>query len=295
MVSFFSFRIVNSMSSNYYAENNLSLKTDSNMTLWQFLLELLTNEKNSNVIQWTSSSGEFKLINAEEVARLWGMRKNKPNMNYDKLSRALRYYYDKNIIRKVAGQKFVYKFVTFPEKPNQEKFKSECFNDSDNDFCRTSVDKIDNKSDGESFVDAPNVHQMPTKNLCDRRQSVIVDCKATPLQIKTCRKRKLSESTDSVSSLMSPLSASPTSSKQTKSRRMENIFSFEETSFKNEFLFPLCNLLCNQYPMLPFNGLMSNYNFDLTTFPFLLNPLYQTTMPPFAQMQNISSIKHCTT
>ncbi|EFO19187.2 ets-domain-containing protein [Loa loa] len=36
-------------------------------------------------------------------------------MNYDKLSRALRYYYDKNIIKKVIGQKFVYRFVTFPE------------------------------------------------------------------------------------------------------------------------------------------------------------------------------------
>lgn len=32
-------------------------------------------------------------------------------MNYDKLSRALRYYYDKNIIKKVIGQKFVYRFV----------------------------------------------------------------------------------------------------------------------------------------------------------------------------------------
>ena len=36
-------------------------------------------------------------------------------MNYDKLSRALRYYYDKNIIKKVMGQKFVYRFVSFPE------------------------------------------------------------------------------------------------------------------------------------------------------------------------------------
>ncbi len=32
----------------------------------------------------------------------------------DKLSRALRYYYDKNIIRKVTGQKFVYRFVLGP-------------------------------------------------------------------------------------------------------------------------------------------------------------------------------------
>ncbi|CAI9564483.1 unnamed protein product, partial [Staurois parvus] len=36
-------------------------------------------------------------------------------MNYDKLSRALRYYYVKNIIKKVNGQKFVYKFVSYPD------------------------------------------------------------------------------------------------------------------------------------------------------------------------------------
>ncbi|KAL3853841.1 hypothetical protein ACJMK2_017342 [Sinanodonta woodiana] len=88
---------------------------DSNITLWQFLLELLLNNQHLNIIQWTSNEGEFKLINAEEVAKLWGLRKNKTNMNYDKLSRALRYYYDKNIIKKVMGQKFVYKFVSFPE------------------------------------------------------------------------------------------------------------------------------------------------------------------------------------
>ncbi|MEQ2181850.1 ETS domain-containing protein Elk-4 [Goodea atripinnis] len=50
---------------------------------------------NNLLICWTNEEGEFKLLQAEEVARLWGARKNKPNMNYDKLSRALRYYYDK--------------------------------------------------------------------------------------------------------------------------------------------------------------------------------------------------------
>ncbi|CAK8689571.1 uncharacterized protein LOC143459272 [Clavelina lepadiformis] len=89
---------------------------DMNVTLWQFLLELLMDPSaNSHLISWTSTDGEFKLHNSEEVARLWGLRKNKTNMNYDKLSRALRYYYDKNIIKKVNGQKFVYKFVSFPE------------------------------------------------------------------------------------------------------------------------------------------------------------------------------------
>ncbi|XP_033116545.1 ETS domain-containing protein Elk-3-like [Anneissia japonica] len=88
---------------------------DTNVTLWQFLLELLMDQQNGTLITWTGVEGEFKLLNAEEVARQWGLKKNKNNMNYDKLSRALRYYYDKNIIKKVMGQKFVYKFVSFPE------------------------------------------------------------------------------------------------------------------------------------------------------------------------------------
>ncbi|XP_035207849.1 ETS domain-containing protein Elk-3-like isoform X1 [Stegodyphus dumicola] len=88
---------------------------ETNITLWQFLLELLLSNQYTHIITWTNNDGEFKLLNAEEVARLWGLRKNKHNMNYDKLSRALRYYYDKNIIRKVLGQKFVYRFVSFPE------------------------------------------------------------------------------------------------------------------------------------------------------------------------------------
>lgn len=68
---------------------------DNSVTLWQFLLQLLLDSSNEQLICWTNEEGEFKLLQAEEVARLWGARKNKPNMNYDKLSRALRYYYDK--------------------------------------------------------------------------------------------------------------------------------------------------------------------------------------------------------
>lgn len=38
-----------------------------------------------------------------QVARRWGAQKNRPAMNYDKLSRSLRYYYEKGIMQKVAG------------------------------------------------------------------------------------------------------------------------------------------------------------------------------------------------
>ncbi|XP_033322796.1 protein c-ets-1-B isoform X1 [Megalopta genalis] len=78
--------------------------------LWQFLLELLADSSNSTCIAWEGSNGEFKLTDPDEVARRWGERKSKPNMNYDKLSRALRYYYDKNIMTKVHGKRYAYKF-----------------------------------------------------------------------------------------------------------------------------------------------------------------------------------------
>lgn len=78
--------------------------------LWQFLLELLTDNGNASCITWEGTNGEFKLVDPDEVARRWGERKSKPNMNYDKLSRALRYYYDKNIMTKVHGKRYAYKF-----------------------------------------------------------------------------------------------------------------------------------------------------------------------------------------
>ncbi|XP_011692282.1 PREDICTED: ETS-like protein pointed, isoform P2/D isoform X2 [Wasmannia auropunctata] len=79
--------------------------------LWQFLLELLTDKACQSFISWTGDGWEFKLTDPDEVARRWGIRKNKPKMNYEKLSRGLRYYYDKNIIHKTAGKRYVYRFV----------------------------------------------------------------------------------------------------------------------------------------------------------------------------------------
>ncbi|XP_059610180.1 DNA-binding protein Ets97D [Phlebotomus argentipes] len=79
--------------------------------LWQFLLEILTDIEHRRIIQWVGGNGEFKLSDPERVAQLWGERKNKPTMNYEKLSRALRYYYDGDMISKVHGRRFVYKFV----------------------------------------------------------------------------------------------------------------------------------------------------------------------------------------
>lgn len=57
-------------------------------------------------------SGIFKIEDSAHVARLWGLRKNRPAMNYDKLSRSIRQYYKKGIIRKPdVSQRLVYQFV----------------------------------------------------------------------------------------------------------------------------------------------------------------------------------------
>ena len=53
-----------------------------------------------------------------QVARRWGIQKNRPAMNYDKLSRSLRYYYEKGIMQKVkAGSPFSFSFPPPPPPP----------------------------------------------------------------------------------------------------------------------------------------------------------------------------------
>ena len=72
------------------ASRGLVSQGSGQIQLWQFLLELLSDTANNSIITWEGTNGEFKLTDPDEVARKWGERKSKPNMNYDKLSRALR-------------------------------------------------------------------------------------------------------------------------------------------------------------------------------------------------------------
>lgn len=50
------------------------------------------------------SIDSVEIVHLLQVARRWGVQKNRPAMNYDKLSRSLRYYYEKGIMQKVAGE-----------------------------------------------------------------------------------------------------------------------------------------------------------------------------------------------
>ncbi|XP_029340649.1 ETS homologous factor isoform X4 [Mus caroli] len=80
--------------------------------LWEFIRDiLLSPDKNPGLIKWEDrSEGIFRFLKSEAVAQLWGKKKNNSSMTYEKLSRAMRYYYKREILERVDGRRLVYKF-----------------------------------------------------------------------------------------------------------------------------------------------------------------------------------------
>ncbi|XP_025784486.1 ETS homologous factor [Puma concolor] len=80
--------------------------------LWEFIRDILLNpDKNPGLIKWEDrSEGIFRFLKSEAVAQLWGKKKNNNSMTYEKLSRAMRYYYKREILERVDGRRLVYKF-----------------------------------------------------------------------------------------------------------------------------------------------------------------------------------------
>uniref|UniRef100_A0A6B2EHV1 Putative transcription factor nerf n=1 Tax=Phlebotomus kandelakii TaxID=1109342 RepID=A0A6B2EHV1_9DIPT len=87
--------------------------------LWDFLQQLLNDpaQRYSSYIAWKCrDTGVFKIVDPAGLAKLWGIQKNHLSMNYDKMSRALRYYYRVNILRKVQGERHCYQFLRNPSE-----------------------------------------------------------------------------------------------------------------------------------------------------------------------------------
>jgi len=112
-----------------------STTSSNTIHLWHFIRELLDQpvinqllaiptHKSDNpnpqsqgeygsCVRWVNrEEGTFKIESSQHLARYWGLRKNRSAMNYDKLSRSLRQYYKKGIIKKPEKkQRLVYKFL----------------------------------------------------------------------------------------------------------------------------------------------------------------------------------------
>ncbi|XP_071993323.1 ETS-related transcription factor Elf-3 isoform X2 [Engystomops pustulosus] len=80
--------------------------------LWEFIRDiLLYPDLNEGLLKWEDrSEGVFKFLRSEAVAQLWGQKKKNVSMTYEKLSRAMRYYYKREILERVDGRRLVYKF-----------------------------------------------------------------------------------------------------------------------------------------------------------------------------------------
>uniref|UniRef100_A0A670I0L2 E74 like ETS transcription factor 3 n=1 Tax=Podarcis muralis TaxID=64176 RepID=A0A670I0L2_PODMU len=80
--------------------------------LWEFIRDILIHpEMNEGLLKWEDRrEGIFKFLRSEAVAQLWGQKKKNSSMTYEKLSRAMRYYYKREILERVDGRRLVYKF-----------------------------------------------------------------------------------------------------------------------------------------------------------------------------------------
>lgn len=63
--------------------------------LWEFIRDLLLNPASCpSLICWDNyEEGMFRFVHSDKVAKLWGAKRDNPDMNYEKLSRAMRYVY----------------------------------------------------------------------------------------------------------------------------------------------------------------------------------------------------------
>ncbi|OWF55665.1 protein C-ets-2-like [Mizuhopecten yessoensis] len=81
-----------------------------NILLWKFLLDELADVHQKH-IRWIScKEGTFRFVDTAEISKMWGAKKRKNDMNFEKLSRGIRHYYKSGFMRREDGTRLVYKF-----------------------------------------------------------------------------------------------------------------------------------------------------------------------------------------
>lgn len=111
-------------------ENELKKKRKKTGRLWEFIRNLLLDpETCPSLVRWDDpEQGVFRFVQADKVAQRWGQRKQNRDMNYEKLSRAMRYYYKGGVFEPVIGRRLVYKFGKNAKgwRPSNPNFTNQC-------------------------------------------------------------------------------------------------------------------------------------------------------------------------
>ncbi|XP_040906144.1 transcription factor ETV7 isoform X2 [Toxotes jaculatrix] len=93
--------------------------------LWDYVYQLLCDDRYQEYIRWEDQDSlVFRVVDPNGLARLWGNHKNRDNMTYEKMSRALRHYYKLNIIKKERGQKLLFRFLKLPQDVRKQQAES---------------------------------------------------------------------------------------------------------------------------------------------------------------------------
>ncbi|KAM4795729.1 transcription factor ETV7-like [Rhinophrynus dorsalis] len=85
--------------------------------LWDYLYQLLSDKRYEPYIKWEDKESKiFRVVNPNKLAALWGNHKNRPNMTYEKMSKALQLYYKTKVLKKESGQKLLFRFLKSPRE-----------------------------------------------------------------------------------------------------------------------------------------------------------------------------------
>ncbi|XP_075707304.1 transcription factor ETV7-like [Rhinoderma darwinii] len=102
--------------------------------LWDYLHKLLEDKHYESSIRWEDKELKiFRIVDPNKLAAFWGNHKNRPNMTYEKMSRALRQYYKINLLKKEFGQRLTFRFLRSPKErhASEEKLQTQDTYDSD--------------------------------------------------------------------------------------------------------------------------------------------------------------------
>ncbi|CAF3081361.1 unnamed protein product [Rotaria socialis] len=125
--------------------------------LWEFLYILLEDPSYESIIHWENREKMiFRIVQADKLAALWGLQKNRLSMTYEKLSRGMRYYYSNNIITKEQSKRLLYRFMRSPDEIRKTIKRNV-------DTANTTHSTI-NKKPSVSLSSTSNLHRQETSN-----------------------------------------------------------------------------------------------------------------------------------